>query len=171
MAWLRPHQSGCALDLGAAQVLFPDTCGCSTAIACFEAVYSVAQQLSHASLDLDAGSGICNTQDFIFTLFDSAAAVSVIYPFFSDSHAWLLLMVVFLGMFSGLAFGSSYQLVSKFPAKNSAALTLGAPCFGLPLPCQQGPCQTLCGAVGAPSLTKEAHRPAISPCHHALQMP
>ena len=64
----------------------------------------------------------------------SAAAVSAIYPFFSDSHAWLLLMVVFLGMFSGLAFGSSYQLVSKFPAKNSAALTLGAPCCGLPLP-------------------------------------
>ena len=67
--------------------------------------------------------------------FDSAAAVSAIYPFFSDSHAWLLLMVIFLGMFSGLAFGSSYQLVSKFPAKNSAALTLGAPRFGLPLPC------------------------------------
>ena len=77
------------------------------------------------------------------TLLDSAAAVSAIYPFFSDSHAWLLLMVVFLGMFSGLAFGSSYQLVSKFPARNSAALTLGAPRFGLPLPCPTSNCVVL----------------------------
>ena len=85
-------------------------------------------------LKVNAASGVCIALHESHT-YDSAAAVSAIYPFFSHSHAWLLLMVVFLGMFSGLAFGSSYQLVSKFPTKNSAALTLGAPRFGLPLPC------------------------------------
>ena len=112
--------------------------------------------------------GVCDIQNETDT-FWSAAAVSAIYPFFSDSHAWLLLMVVFLGMFSGLAFGSSYQLVSKFPAKNSVALTLGAPRFGLSLPCPISNFVVWC--CWCAKLDQRGPWTCDCPCHHAPQTP
>lgn len=50
------------------------------------------------------------------------------FPAFCHSESWLLAATVLVGMSYGLAFGTSYQLVSKFPKHNTVALTLGGCC-------------------------------------------
>lgn len=54
-----------------------------------------------------------------------AAVVMATFPFHTQSMALLLTMVSALGIFSGIAFGSSYQLVSRFKQRESVALTTG----------------------------------------------
>ncbi len=49
------------------------------------------------------------------------------FPAFCHSVGALLSATVLVGMCYGLAFGTSYQLVSKFPKHNTVALTLGGP--------------------------------------------
>mmetsp|Transcript_14139 Transcript_14139/g.42675 ORF Transcript_14139/g.42675 Transcript_14139/m.42675 type:complete len:478 (+) Transcript_14139:565-1998(+) len=54
-----------------------------------------------------------------------AAVVVASFPFHKESMFVLLLAVSLLGIFSGVAFGSSYQLVSRFGERESVALTTG----------------------------------------------
>lgn len=54
-----------------------------------------------------------------------AALVMASFPFHPESMVILLAMVAALGIFSGIAFGSSYQLVSRFRERESVALTTG----------------------------------------------
>ena len=53
--------------------------------------------------------------------------LTAVFPAFCHSVAALLSATVLVGMSYGLAFGTSYQLVSRFPKHNTVALTLGAP--------------------------------------------
>ena len=98
------------------------------------------------------------THKMNLTHFGSAAAISAIYPFFSDSHAWLLVMVVFLGMFSGLVIPACQQISSQELGGSDPGCASHWPAPALSY-------QQLCGAVAVPSLTKEAHGPAIA---HAI---
>jgi len=51
--------------------------------------------------------------------------VCATFPFHAQKAGVLLLAVALLGVFSGVAFGSSYQLVSRFSDSESVALTTG----------------------------------------------
>lgn len=49
------------------------------------------------------------------------------YPYFTPTLPYILSTTVLLGMCCGIAFGSSYQLVSHFDTRCSKALTIGLP--------------------------------------------
>lgn len=49
----------------------------------------------------------------------------------SHAHLYILGCSVALGLFTGIAFSASYQLVSRFANKNVIALGLGFVCSGL----------------------------------------
>lgn len=55
-----------------------------------------------------------------------ATLVTATLPFHAQKAGVLLLAVGLLGIFCGVAFGSSYALVSRFTARESVALTTGA---------------------------------------------
>lgn len=54
-----------------------------------------------------------------------ATLVCATLPFHAQKASVLLGAVALLGIFCGVAFGSSYQLVSRFSARESVALTTG----------------------------------------------
>ncbi len=57
-----------------------------------------------------------------------SAIICAAYPFFPAQARVILGIVSLLGVLAGIAFGSSYQLVSRFGNDESVALTTGAPC-------------------------------------------
>ncbi|EFN58589.1 hypothetical protein CHLNCDRAFT_140764 [Chlorella variabilis] len=58
------------------------------------------------------------------------AAVCIWFPFMPEKIWFLLGAVVALGLFSGIAFSASYQLVARFANKNVIALGLGCSASG-----------------------------------------
>ncbi|KAK9828283.1 hypothetical protein WJX74_007233 [Apatococcus lobatus] len=61
----------------------------------------------------------------LFVGLGGSAIICALYPFYAESVPYLLWITAFLGVFSGIAFGSSYQLVAYFEPVNTVALTTG----------------------------------------------
>ncbi|KAK9849775.1 hypothetical protein WJX84_003292 [Apatococcus fuscideae] len=61
----------------------------------------------------------------LFVGLGGSAIICALYPFYAESVPYLLWVTAFLGVFSGIAFGSSYQLVAYFEPVNTVALTTG----------------------------------------------
>ena len=54
-----------------------------------------------------------------------SALICVLFPLFTPTLAFVLQMTCLLGLCCGIAFGSSYQLVSHFSVTCNMALTIG----------------------------------------------
>ncbi|KAK9829726.1 hypothetical protein WJX72_007534 [[Myrmecia] bisecta] len=55
----------------------------------------------------------------------ASAALCAVFPLIASTEARLLALVTTLGLFSAVSFGSSYQLVARFPPSCTVALTTG----------------------------------------------
>ncbi|KAK9829727.1 hypothetical protein WJX72_007534 [[Myrmecia] bisecta] len=56
----------------------------------------------------------------------ASAALCAVFPLIASTEARLLALVTTLGLFSAVSFGSSYQLVARFPPSCTVALTTAA---------------------------------------------
>jgi hypothetical protein len=87
--------------------------------------------------------------------------LTLAFPWFCHSEAELLSATVLVGVSYGVAFGTSYQLVSRFPKSSTVALTLGA--YPLPPPaCTRAPHAAARAGPSAPW----ARRPGLSATAH-----
>lgn len=59
-----------------------------------------------------------------------AAVISAAFPFFPADARVVLAAVALMGVFAGVAFAASYQVVSRFGTRESVALTTGEGCGG-----------------------------------------
>lgn len=82
-----------------------------------------------------------------------AALVCGLFPFASGTLASALTLTCLLGLCSGIAFGSSYQLVSHFSTTCNVALTIGERRFYL-----------LSRQVRCAALSKHLYRGGMSSC-------
>lgn len=68
---------------------------------------------------------VCDQPPACTTGLGGATLVCATLPFHAQTVGVLLSAVGLLGIFCGVAFGSSYQLVSRFSSRESVALTTG----------------------------------------------
>lgn len=73
-----------------------------------------------------------------------SAVLCAAFPFYPADVRIILAVVAMLGVFAGVAFGSSYQLVSRFGARESVALTTGVCPKPLNLSRSPWPSQPVC---------------------------
>lgn len=84
----------------------------------------VLQTLTDTAFDRAFGVASATAYRFVIGL-GGATLVCATLPFHAQKASVLLGAVALLGIFCGVAFGSSYQLVSRFSARESVALTTG----------------------------------------------
>ena len=94
----------------------------------------MAFPLSRGALNVDQNSDACHSAITKFSPallchagLGGSAIICAAYPFFPAQARVILGVVSLLGVLAGIAFGSSYQLVSRFGNDESVALTTGAP--------------------------------------------
>lgn len=84
----------------------------------------VLQTYLDEHFDRRFGPGKATAFRFSFAI-GGILGISLAYPLLPEHRAPILACVALLGVASGILFGSSYQLVSRFPTSNTVALTLG----------------------------------------------